>query len=65
MISFHYDLMSLFGAFSVNVVKLKDQENGENGLAGHRPIIPQKAVQTASRQMAACHDHDSVKGGTH
>ena len=37
--------MSLFGAFSVNV---RDQENGENGLEVHCPIIPQKAVQTAS-----------------
>ena len=35
---FFYDLLSLFGALSVNVVKKKDQENDENGLDGHQFI---------------------------
>ena len=50
---FFYDLMSLFGAFSVNVVKLRDQENGENSLEGHHSKIPPKALHIASPTGAA------------
>ena len=59
---FFYDLMSLFGALSLNVVKKRDQENGENGLEGHHPRIPRKALQIASLTNGG---RDSVKGGSH
>ena len=59
---FFYDLLSLFGALSLNVVKKKDQENDENGLDGHYPRIPQKALQNPSRTNGGC---GSVKRASH
>ena len=59
---FFYDLMSLFGSLSLNVAKKRDQEKDKNGLEGHYPIKPQKALQIASPTNGGC---GSVKGGSH
>ena len=58
---FFYDLMSLSGALSLNVVKKRDRENGENGLEGRHPRIPQEALQIASTTNVS---RTSVKGGS-
>ena len=57
---FFHDLMSLFGSLSPNVAKKRDQENGENGLEGHHPRKPQKALPITSPTN---NGHDSVKRG--
>ena len=57
---FFYDLMSLFGSLSLNVAKKRDSVNDENGLEGHHPRKPQKALQIASLTNGDC---DSVKVG--
>ena len=44
---FFYDLMSFFEALSLNVAKERNQENGENGVVGHHPRIPRKALKIA------------------
>ena len=49
---FFYDLLNIFGALSLSVVKKRDQENDENDLDGHYPRIPQKLYKTLPRQMA-------------
>ena len=59
---FFNDLLSLSGAISLNVAKKGDQKNGENGLEGHHPKIPQKALQNTSQANGRC---NSVKWGSH
>ena len=59
---FFCDLLSLFGALCLNVVKKKGQENDENGLDGYYPRIPQKALQNPSLTNGRC---GSVKKASH
>ena len=62
---FFNDLLSLFDSIRLNVGKERDQEDGDfgkNGLEGHHPKIPQKALQNASPTNGGC---DSVTGGSH
>ena len=59
---FFYDLLSLFGALSLNVIKKRDLEIDENGLDGHYHTIPEKALQNTSPTNGGC---GSVKRASH
>ena len=59
---FFNDLLSLSGAISLNAVKKGDQNSDKNGLEGHHPKIPQKALQNTSQTNGGC---NSVKWGSH
>ena len=50
---FFNDLMSLFGDLSLNVVKIRDQENGGNDRLGHHPKYLEKLYKLLPCQMAA------------
>ena len=59
---FFNDLMSLFGALSLNVAKERNQENGENGVVGHHP---QNTLKSSNNHVPTIGGSDSVKEGSH